>query len=464
MKRQDTVAQAVLIKGGEEIAVDTKYASRYSILVRFPARVQVSNGAEFEDLVVLLDNERVTLGPCRLIRRSTDDGYAGNLVFTRDIYDYQELFYARRKTVLQSGFNNLQFILEHKNRVRQEFKDFTADLTYSMSVYRELFDAMDLDCAGEPKFVRESIQQTVLANEGAEFLRFFDDRLEELERLVAEYSREDRERHGFYFRRQVRSYINASALMQRTNQKPRGYSGDSEIMRMIYLKEDLGDTIFEKLMHRHPIQSSAAQAVRDRCDTIVEMMRKARLTADMEPGERLKVLSVACGPAFELINLLQTAEDSARYEFTLLDQDALALQEVAAQIDIIEQGLGAPVQVEYLQESVRTMMSTRRLASKWGKFDFIYSMGLLDYLTAPVARALLANLYQLLRPNGQMIIGNCHVWNPRRVYMEYWGDWVLFYRTEKELVRLVEDFSGADAAVKVDDMGIQMLLSIQRAD
>ena len=464
MKPEDTVAKAVLVKGGEEIAVDAKYASRYSILVRFPESVQVSNGAEFEDLAVTLDNESVQLGPCRLIRRSTDSGYAGNLVFTRDIYDYQELFYARRKTVLQSGFNNLTFILEHKNLVRQEFKDFVVDLTYSLSVYRELFDAMDEECADEPEFVREAIQQTVLANEGAEFLRFFDERLEELERLVSEYSREDHERHGFYFRRQVWSYINASALMRRTNLKPRGYSGDSEMMRMIYLKEDLGDSIFEKLMHRHPIESSAAQAVRDRCKTIVEMMREARLTADIEPGERLKVLSVACGPAFELIDLLQTAEDCTNYEFTLLDQDALALQEVAAQIATIEHGPGAPVQVEYLQESVRTMMSTRRLASRLGQFDFIYSVGLLDYLTAPVARALLANLYQHLRPDGQMIIGNCHVWNPKRVYMEYWGDWVLFYRTESDFLRLVEDLPEAETAVSADDMGIQMLLSIQRAD
>ena len=48
--------------------------------------------------------------------------------------------------------------------------------------------------------------------------------------------------------------------------------------------------------------------------------------------------------------------------------------------------------------------------------------------------------------------------------MEYWGDWVLFYRTEEDFLRLVEDLPGAESAVRVDDMGIQMLLSIQRAD
>ena len=462
MNQKTKTARAFLMQAGEEIAVDTKYASRYSILVRFPDGDKVTNGAEFEDLAVLLGGRRVTLGPCRLIHRPDEKEFTGSLVFTHDIYDYHELFFNRRIVVLQSEFANLPIILERKSQIRQEFKDYTSDLTYSLSVYRNIFDAMDAEFRDEPDFVRESIQQAVMAKEGVAFLRFFDDQLQEMEHLVADYSREEHERHGFYFRRQVWSFILASALIRRTNLKPRGYSGDYEIMRMIYLQEDLGDSIFSKLMHRHPIESAAAKAVRNRCEAIVQALRDARRTAALGTGERLKVLSVACGPAFELNRLLGTADDCVQYEFTLLDQDPLALLQVGNQIETIERRLGRKVKVQYLHESVRTMMSTRRMASRWGQFDLIYSMGLLDYLTAPVAKALITNLYKFLQPGGEMIIGNCHTWNPIKVYMEYWGDWALFYRKENELLKMVQDLPDAQATVTVDDMDIQMLLRIKR--
>ena len=329
-------------------------------------------------------------------------------------------------------------------------------------MYRSVFDAMDSEIGAEPAFVHEAVQQAVMANEGAEFLHFFDEKVAALETTVADYSPEEHARHGFYFRRQVWSFILESALMRRTNLKPRGYAGDSEMMRMIYRQEDLGDSIFAKLMHRHPVSSPAAEAVRNRCKTIVEMVRDTRKKGERGPGNPLKVLSVACGPAWELNLLLQTPEDCASYEFTLLDQDSLALQEIAEQVEGIEKRLGAPVMVHYLQVSVRTMMSRRRLAKKLPEYDFIYSMGLIDYLTTPVARALLGNLYQLLRHGGEMVIGNYRVWNPNRVYMEYWGDWSLFYRTEDDFLDLLRAVPEARKSVLLDDLNIQMFLRANR--
>ena len=66
-------------------------------------------------------------------------------------------------------------------------------------------------------------------------------------------------------------------------------------------------------------------------------------------------------------------------------------------------------------------------------------MGLFDYLTPPVARAVLEKLYQLLKPGGELMIGNFHVSNPSKYYMEYWADWVLYYRTEEEFRDLPKD-------------------------
>ena len=78
-------------------------------------------------------------------------------------------------------------------------------------------------------------------------------------------------------------------------------------------------------------------------------------------------------------------------------------------VNKLETDLSIKLNVNYLNESVRTMLTTKQIAEKWGKFHFIYSMGLFDYLTPPAARVVIQKLFQLLEPGGEMIIGNFHV-------------------------------------------------------
>jgi extracellular factor (EF) 3-hydroxypalmitic acid methyl ester biosynthesis protein len=95
-------------------------------------------------------------------------------------------------------------------------------------------------------------------------------------------------------------------------------------------------------------------------------------------------------------------------------------------------------------------------------FDYIYSMGLFDYLTPPVASAVLGKLYQILKPGGTMLIGNFHVSNPSRCYMEYWLDWVLYYRSEEEFTDLLGNAESAEANVFFEDSGSQLFLQVQK--
>lgn len=462
MTPEEYTTSAVLVKGRTEIPVNVRYSTRYSLIVRFENDSFYDDNTQFDNLIVMISGEGIPLGPCRLVHHREVDHNIGYLISSEDIVDFGDLIFKHRKSILQSGFVNLPFILEQKDKIKQEFKDYTADLTYCLSVYRHLFDGMDADYRDEPEDIKKSIQQAIIAKEGAEFISYFESRLKELERLVNGYTQLEHEQHGFYFRRQVWSFILASALLLRTNLKPRGYSGDSEMMRMIYAKEELGDSTFSKLMYKHPIEHAAAEAVRNRRKLIAETLIQQRNSDHLPAGELLKVLSVACGPAFELNNILNSRADCERYEFTLFDQDPLALDEAVQLVSQIEKQLDATIKVEYVQESVRTMMTTRRLIKKLGNFHFIYSMGLFDYLTPPVARAVFRNLYQLLQPGGELIIGNFHSSNTSRVYMEYWNDWVLYYRSEDDLLDLVRGLSTAQKSVVFEDTRSQMFLRVRK--
>jgi extracellular factor (EF) 3-hydroxypalmitic acid methyl ester biosynthesis protein len=461
MDQEAIKINAHLVSGERTIPIDAGYTSKYSLLIRFLNGDHFQSGTEFNKLVIEVDDENVELGPCRLIPELNIDGYAGRLIFTRDVYDLESLFFDHKVVKLQTAFVNLPLVLGHKNSIRQSFKDFTANLTYDLNVYKHLFDKLDAEYHEEPNHIRSLVQRAIIETEGRKLMRFLDEQLVKFEQLVGGFGKEEHERHGFYFRKQLWNIILCSEFMARTNLKPRGYSGDSEMMAMIYRNEFKGAGTFAKVLNKHPLEHPAAQAVRNRRELVTQRL----LAVQGAHGEdKLTVLSVACGPAFELQDILCSEKICGQYHFTLLDQDRYALFEAAKLVDHIEKSLGCRVSVDYLNDSVRTMLATPQLKRKWGEFQFIYSMGLFDYLTPPVARAVIKKLYQLLIPGGELVVGNFHASNPSRYYMEYWLDWVLYYRTEEEFCELMKDAPEAQLEVSFEETGTQMFLHVRKPE
>jgi len=454
--------KAHLISEGERIPIDSKYASKYSLLIRFLNGKHFSHGTEFAKLLIQNKGENVELGPCRFLSETDINGYTGRLIFFNEVYDLESLLFKNKLVKLQNAFLNLPLVLAHKNDIKQSFKNYTANLSYDLSVYKNVFDRLDSEYQEEPENVKNEVQAAIIETEGKKFMRYLDDKIEEFNYFGDDFSEDEHKRHGFYFRKQLWNYISISPFMARTNLKPRGYAGDSEMMRMIYLNDYQGDSTFAKLMHKHPIEHPAAQAVRSRRYFITEALRNFEKYDPISPNENIKILSVACGPVFEMMDILLSPEDCKRYHFTLLDQDREALLEATQVVDKIEKQLETKICAVFLNESVRTMLATPQLKKKWGQFNFIYSMGLFDYLTPPVATGVIEKLYQLLKPGGEMVVGNFHVSNPSKWYMEYWLDWVLYHRTEAEFINLLKDSPSAKVSVSFENTGSQMFLHVKK--
>jgi extracellular factor (EF) 3-hydroxypalmitic acid methyl ester biosynthesis protein len=256
--------------------------------------------------------------------------------------------------------------------------------------------------------------------------------------------------------------ILTSAIHRRTNVKPRGYAGDAEMMRLIYEDGYAGDSLFGELLHKHAVSMPGAEAVRNRRRLVPRAMRDvaARFTSSPEP---LRFLSLASGPAAELQDLYRDAADCARFEVALLDQDPQAHEVARASVTAVEKALGARIAARYLADSVRTMLRDRHLAERLGTFHAVYSMGLFDYLTPPVARAVLSKAYELLVPGGTLLVGNYHVAHSSRTYMDYWLDWPLYTRTKEGFLALAEGLPDAETVIDFDESGCQMFLRIEKA-
>jgi extracellular factor (EF) 3-hydroxypalmitic acid methyl ester biosynthesis protein len=416
-----------------------------------------------------LNGRWIELGRCRLEegddvpRRRQEDPApqvaVARLVFKDRIYDFSGLLGRRVISDLQERVNHLPMAWNRRQAISNEFRAFVADLLFDLQVYRSVFEDLDARLAGESEQTRKELQSIARQQEYPRFRTWLDERVQELERNTRSLSRAQHEQHGFYFRKQMRDFILSSEILARTNNKPRGYAGDSDVMRLIYENEFRGPTVFAQFMHKYPVEVAAAQAVRNRRRLVAEWIRER--IANRTPDAPLRVLSVACGPAEELQEILLTAEDVGRVQITLLDQDPEALAQAHDVIARLEQKLGVKPQATTVCTSVRTMLGKAQGDEK--TYDFVYSMGLFDYLTDTTATAVLAWLYSRLAPGGELVVGNFHARNPSRVFMDYWADWTLWYRNEGQMLRLVDALPGAKTRIDFEESGCQIFLHMMKA-
>ena len=145
MNLETSIIKGHLVNGKEEIPVDVKYSSKHSVSVRFLNENPFRVNEEFSKLVIDINDTILELGPCRLISEPNIDGYTGRLVFTEEVYDIERLFSDGKLIRLQDNLLNLPLLLSHKDKIRQSFKDYTANLAYDLNVYKNLFDEVDAE-------------------------------------------------------------------------------------------------------------------------------------------------------------------------------------------------------------------------------------------------------------------------------------------------------------------------------
>ena len=436
--------------------------SRYGLGVKIPDKKSPKKNDVISDIVIIAFGNRRRLGKGAVARVKAEDGskFLGiNLI--QEFVDLDFLADEQRLVLQEDNLKKLKLFFQYKSNINTEFKLFAADFAYGLATFKRMLDEFDEKFEHEARSLKETLFQAVLNGVGKEFYEFLERSLEELKTLVEPYSRLEHEQNGFYLRKVVWRFLMESVFLMRTNLKPRGYAGDSVMMEMIYLNEYRGSTSFGKIFHKHPIETPAAQAVRNRRRMINLELNKYIDNSSGPHGERYRVASIACGPAWEVRDFFNESPHRFDIDLFLLDQDSEALHEARSAIETIQ--TDDVFSVNYLMDSVRTLLKTADTSLNYGHFDFIYSLGLFDYLTTPVAKAVLRKMYDMTSPGGKIIIGNYSVKNPTRIYLEYLMDWTLLYRTEEGFLELAEELPGAfEAEVAYDETGSQMFLHVRK--
>jgi len=287
---------------------------------------------------------------------------------------------------------------------------------------------VDINCQDIVQKVTHAENEVITSEKDTIFNIMIDAR-NYLNSKVKNFTHEEHDVHVSYFRENMSDVYLEGAIFYRCMVKPLGYSGDYETMRMCYDDTYEGFTILGKIMHKYATELNCSQAVRNR----VVLLQNAAIN-------KKDILSVACGPAYEVPDIV-----NKNPHITLLDQDKEALI-------IAKKIIGNRPNVNYLHMSVVSMNESIE------KYDFIYSMGLFDYLSNNQVAALCEHMYKMLHPGGEILVGNFHTSCINRYEMQYWCNWPLNYRTEKQMLELSP--AGASSSIIYENTGTQMFLKL----
>jgi SAM-dependent methyltransferase len=260
-----------------------------------------------------------------------------------------------------------------------------------------------------------------------------------------------------FIRNHLGPLVYGAPFADRAYNKPRGYAGDFEMMNHLYRNEVVGKSLFDQVMHKYFIDEPAAQAVKNRGYYLLEQIKK---TVRESKKDHIKILAVASGPAMEQqLFLKDCAEFKGRsIEFVCVDQDEESLKHAQRELLSIDRFVKSGYGFRFANLAVRNILN-KGLPEK--EFDLIYTAGLFDYFTDPVAQMAAKKLYDGLAPDGRLIIGNFSTENPTQPLMEMVLEWHLIYRSVADMDRLFAGI-GKHFSVEQEKLGINLFAVIKK--
>lgn len=458
-KDLEPLTATVLVRAGEELhRCGLLDVSQSGVAFECPAGLTVAVGDRLAEIAVAFDEQEPYRGEGRVGSVREANGvtvvgvsFEGPLLPIDDVLNLRVVRAFAREGVPPGAW---------RASGEDHFKVLVAELRLQLQDIEQQMNRLEKDLPwhvlhGEGSLARtalmDKLRQTVVADVGRA--------TEEIDAAIRSAPPSHVPALVQWSRRHLHEYMMLAPAMARAFHKPFGYPGDYEVMRFIYEKPFEGPTLFAKSLSLSFDETKAARAVRHRKNLVKRQILKL-----VEEDRPIRLLAVACGPAQEIVELLQESKELPPMEIVLFDQDkgalASAYHRLMPLIDARHQGR---VRIVYLHESIKRLLRDSDLFASFGHFDLIYSVGLFDYLRPTTAVVLMRNLEARLLPRGKVIIANMVPDMPSRWYMEHHLDWWLILRTRAELLDLARRAAPhANLQILEEESGVNPFVEIAR--
>lgn len=303
----------------------------------------------------------------------------------------------------------------------------------------------DLKKNNESHHLYEEVEKSIVENIYQMLAQQIDDSFTKLVDAIPS-SESEKNACYEYIREKLGHILLRAAFANRAYSKPLGYAGDYQMMNMIYHRgKDGASNLFTKCLNQYFLTRPASVAVKNRSFYLKRKLMDL-VTKTRDSGQKLRILSLASGPAQEVILALKemTKADAERIELWLVDQDIESLRYAQRDLRRTTMELDLNPKIYFENMAIKNVLKEGFPVEN---LDLIYSAGLFDYFTDPVVVMSAQLIIKYLKPGGTAIIGNFDSNNPSRSMMEAVLDWNLIHRTEAEMLGL---FSQATKKVKVE--------------
>ena len=351
--------------------------------------------------------------------------------------------------------------------VTDDYRALVADLLVSLNLIQTQLNALEIE-------LRESTKSEESLAVSLEYAVSYSMRVHEkdlqeiikpLSDITAAFSYEQHVEHKRFFRDAVGDVVAATPFVNRSIEKPLGYSGDYKMMLMLYDYQDIGESLFHQFFHRFVCSQPTAMANRNRIQYLSAVLRKKYAEAKQRGQNTFNISSIACGPAREIYEFVKHIEFDSEcvVNIRLLDLEEKALgfaEQSFSELDIVGKG----VNISYIKtDAVVACLRETDDLSTIDDTDCLISAGLFDYLTERVSRKMISVFCNRLRPNGSLLIGNINTTSPDIFSMGYFMDWELILRTPEDLLNLVDPESinkAVTATVDAEPIGLNLFLRV----
>lgn len=349
--------------------------------------------------------------------------------------------------------------------VTPEFKVIIADMQTLLGDLRRWLEQVEFGIRSDPSNDRLKREREVIEKLKDPFFLKVAHLSENFEEIANHISEDLQPTHRAYGRRQIHPLILCSPFLYRTFQKPLGYAGDYEMVRMILRDPCEGSSLFAKMINFYFWNITPAEAHRNRIKYLTEKINQETQRM-IRSGKTIRIFNLGCGPAQEVLNFLKQGDMCERANFTLLDFNDETINSTQKSILEVKSQYNRQTSIQIVKKSVNQILkeSLRPEDKTLGSdYDMVYCAGLFDYFSDKICKRLMNLFYDILAPGGLLVATNVSSSNPARQQMEYFMEWHLVYRNSSQLAALAPDNAPPGSfTVNSDVTGVNIFLEVRK--
>jgi extracellular factor (EF) 3-hydroxypalmitic acid methyl ester biosynthesis protein len=349
-------------------------------------------------------------------------------------------------------------------RVLPEFKIVVADMQTFLQDMQLWLERVELGISALPSSEQAEMEHEIARQLAPEVVPVIANLFEKFEAASSHIDEDLIPAHHAFGKLQLQPFLMCSPFVWRTLTKPLGYAGDYEMVNMMLRDPLEGGSLFGKMINAYALQLPPIVAHRNRLAYLREQLVKETLRVTAR-GDTARVFNLGCGPAQEVQRFLAEDAVSNRAHFTLADFNQETLEHTAKVLADLKRRHTRRTTILMQKQNVTQLIKAADRPvhrSPNDLYDVVYCAGVFDYLSDQVCQRLMDAFYDLLAPDGLLIVTNVDK-HPARHEMECFLEWNLIYRDANQMRTIVPRRAAPEnVLVRCDATGVNLFLEVRK--